>query len=454
MAVVQQHLFTWNTVESASDLDRLRMALSAIPDEELMVRMEIGRGKGRNDYPVRPVWNAALAGIVFGHLHVESLRRELSRNGELRDLCGFDPLKGAGAVPSPGAFSHFIRALFVNQHMIDDMFDKLVDMAEGLLPDFGKTLGVDSKPIDSFGNPTTNKAEDGRRDNDADWGRKEYKGVGKDGKAWSKLVKWFGYKLHLLVDTKYELPVAYEVTKASASDTTHLLPLVNKTKQRHPELIECCEEMSADKGYDSADNNHKLYSENGIKPIIDIRNMWKDCDGPDGTKCLYPDRADHIVYDYRGGVFCVCPSTGEKREMAFNGFDAKRESIKYRCPAAYSEYECKGRSVCHPLGSKYGRVVRIPLEKDPRVFTPTPRSSDGWVKKYAKRSAVERVNSRLDVSFGFELHTIRGMAKMKLRTGLALIVMLAMAVGSIRSNQKHRMRSLVWSVKEPKRKAA
>jgi hypothetical protein len=46
------------------------------------------------------------------------------------------------------------------------------------------------------------------------------------------------------------------------------------------------------------------------------------------------------------------------------------------------------------------------------------------------------------------------MAKMKLRTGLALVVMLAMAVGSIRSNQEYRMRSLVWSVKEPKRKAA
>ena len=62
---------------------------------------------------------------------------------------------------------------------------------------------------------------------------------------------------------------------------------------------------------------------------------------------------------------------------------------------------------------------------------------------YAKRTAVERVNSRLDVSFGFELHTICGMAKMKIRCCLALCVMLAMALGRIKENQAEKMRSLV-----------
>jgi len=53
------------------------------------------------------------------------------------------------------------------------------------------------------------------------------------------------------------------------------------------------------------------------------------------------------------------------------------------------------------------------------------------------------VNSRLDVSFGFELHIIRGMAKMKIRCGLALCVMLAMALGRIKENQAEKRRSLV-----------
>ncbi len=60
---------------------------------------------------------------------------------------------------------------------------------------------------------------------------------------------------------------------------------------------------------------------------------------------------------------------------------------------------------------------------------------------------MERVNGRLDVSFGLERHFIRGLTKMRLRMGLALAVMLAMALGSIRAGQKDRMRSLVKPVR-------
>ena len=65
---------------------------------------------------------------------------------------------------------------------------------------------------------------------------------------------------------------------------------------------------------------------------------------------------------------------------------------------------------------------------------------------YKKRTAVERVNSRLDVSFGFERHYIRGLQKMQLRCSIALCVMLAMALGRIKEKQKKRMRSLVHAV--------
>jgi len=80
---------------------------------------------------------------------------------------------------------------------------------------------------------------------------------------------------------------------------------------------------------------------------------------------------------------------------------------------------------------------------DRRLFTPLARSSYAWKRVYAKRTAVERVNSRLDVSFGFERHFIRGLAKMRLRVGLALVVMLAMALGRVKEKQKEKMRSLV-----------
>jgi len=45
-------------------------------------------------------------------------------------------------------------------------------------------------------------------DPDADWDRKTKRGERSDGTLWEKLSKWFGYKLHLLIDSHYELPLA------------------------------------------------------------------------------------------------------------------------------------------------------------------------------------------------------------------------------------------------------
>ena len=59
------------------------------------------------------------------------------------------------------------------------------------------------------------------------------------------------------------------------------------------------------------------------------------------------------------------------------------------------------------------------------------------------RTAVERVNSRIDGAFMFEHHYIRGKDKMEARVTIAFIVMLAMALGRIRQNQPSLMRSLV-----------
>ena len=78
-----------------------------------------------------------------------------------------------------------------------------------------------------------------------------------------------------------------------------------------------------------------------------------------------------------------------------------------------------------------------------RIFTPIARPTDKWQKAYNLRTSVERVNGRIDQVLGFEHHTIRGKDKMEMRVTLALVVMLAMALGRIRIGQRDKMRSLV-----------
>jgi len=88
--ISQRQLFSWKEIENLGDLERFSMLLEYLPDEELMQTLERHRGKGRDDYPVRAIWNSILAGIVYQHQSIESLRRELMRNAQLRQLCGFD----------------------------------------------------------------------------------------------------------------------------------------------------------------------------------------------------------------------------------------------------------------------------------------------------------------------------------------------------------------------------
>jgi hypothetical protein len=452
MAIIAQgRLFSWRKIEARSDLDRLKMVLEVIPDEALMRKLERLRAKGRDDYPVRAVWNSLLAGVVYQHVSVASLRRELMRNGELRELCGFDPARGVGAVPSESAYTRFMQNLFECGPQIEEMFDGLLDRLRAVLPELGKHLAIDSKAIRSAGKPS-DKGPDGRRDRDGDWGVKTYRGRDKSGRLWKRMKGWFGYKVHLIVDTVYEVPVGFEVTRASGSDTSRLLPMMARLEDRHEWVVDRAEDLSGDKGYDSQENNRELYDRYGIKPIIDIRHDWKD---GEETRSLYPDEVDNIVTDEKGSIFCVRQSMSDARQtervpMVFYGFEKDRKTVKYRCPAAVYGSQCAEREACS--WSRYGRIVRVGLGQDRRRFVPVPRSSYKWRRLYHGRTAVERVNSRLDVSFGFERHFIRGMKKMELRVGMALVVMLSMALGSIELGKPHRMRSLVWTTK--RRRAA
>ncbi len=373
MATISQPwLFSWKEIDEASDLDRLRLVLGALPDEALVSFLEQRRGRGRDDYPIRPMWNAVIAGIVFQH------------------------------------------------------------------------------PNAATGKPVRDKKKlaepDGRRDTDADWGVKTYKGTRKDGSTWDKVTRWFGYKLHLMVDSVYEMPPAFSVDIASSSDMKNLTPLVEDLKGHHQEIYDDINELSADKGYDSSENNSELYDDHNIKPVIDKRELWKE----KKYETLFPNRYDVFCYDEAGSVYCSCPSgkrgEDELRELAFVGFEKDRDTLKYRCPAAAFGFNCSGRVECEELAQSgvgdFGRTIRVPMETDRRIFTPIARPTGKWTKAYNLRTSVERVNGRIDRVLGFEQHTIRGKEKMEMRVTLALVVMLAMALGRIRADQADKMRSL------------
>jgi hypothetical protein len=433
----QPSLFSWQEVEATSEMSRLTRLLDVLPDQPLLDALATERAGKRDDYPLAALWRTLLAGIVFGHPSLASLSRELGRNGQLRDLCGFDPLRGDRAVPPDWVWSRFIPKLVRHQGLIDAMFAGLVERLRRLLPDFGRDLAIDGKAIGAWS----------RADPEASEGFKNYEGEDEGGDPLQKTQKWFGYKLHLIVDANYELPVAFELTGAKEAESPRLMPLIEKLEAEHPELHEGVQTLAADRGYDDGGDKAALYDDHAIVPLIDTRDFFGGAMQP-----LDEQRHDTIYFSPTGEVVCkVDPFEPEPERafaaMQFMGFEKDRATLKFRCPAAAFGLECKNRQACRCFPAvrdgEYGRVVRVPIERDRRIFMPLHRHSQGFARGYKRRTAVERVNARIDQIYGFERHFIRGKAKVRLRLGLALLAMLGTAVAWVEMKKPENVRSLV-----------
>ena len=86
-------------------------------------------------------------------------------------------------------------------------------MVEHELPDFGRYMAYDGSAVESHSIGKFNRKASETSDTHADWGKHETKGVDKKGNVWKKVKSWFGYCLHVIVDSDSGLPVDYEVTK-------------------------------------------------------------------------------------------------------------------------------------------------------------------------------------------------------------------------------------------------
>lgn len=146
----------------------------------------------------------------------------------MKEICGFEPFQ---KIPKDYIYSRFIKKLSHHYELVEKIFNKLVFEVQKELPDFGKKLSGDGKAVHSLAFPNKNNHDlkpDGRRDIDADFGVKKYSGVDENGKKYEKTKSWFGYKFHIISDSKYELPVAFEITKASLSEGKEMKKLLEK----------------------------------------------------------------------------------------------------------------------------------------------------------------------------------------------------------------------------------
>jgi hypothetical protein len=419
----------WEVVEQASDLERLRLLLNSLDDEALMQELEKDRKQRRDDYPVRVCWNCLLAQHLLGHAKVSELLRELRRNPTLRRAVGMDPHKGEEAVPTKDAMSRFTTKLSGARYRrkVQELVDQLVEQVREYLPDLGQHGAVDSTALRTWARGRAKPEESS--DPEADWGRKTRRWTDAEGKVHEEVRKWFGYKLHLVVDTRHEVPLTWKVTRASAADNPEVIGLLEGLRDRHPQIR--VQTLAGDKAYDDGPLIETLHEEWGIRAVFDLRETSKD--GEDGE--VIPGSGNMVLGD-DGQVYCYYKKGPEvvQQPLVYWGFEARRGCQKWRCPAAVHGGRCPERDRCGP--SAYGRVVRVKCQKDWRRFGPMPHGTKQRKRRYNGRTACERVNSRLKTGLALDDLHVRGKARIELRVAASLIVLLGMAKGHLQRKAK------------------
>jgi hypothetical protein len=417
---VTKPLFAWDCLEDSPTLKTLQQLLDTLPDEKLLASLEAARGRGRNDYPVRVLWRCLVLAIALRHPTMEHMLAELRRNESLRKLIG---IESEETVPMKWNLSRFLDTLGREPHLtlLHQVFNQIVRRLGEVVPDLGEHTAGDATAL----NARRKKDEEAKKEvaeglPQASGGRKEY--TDDEGKV-TKVVEWFGFKLHLLTDVKNEVALAYRITDTKTGDAETLPLILADAQENLPKGR--IRTLAYDKAGDT-NGVHELLFGARIKPLIQNRSLWKDQEeqmlpGHDGNS--------NIVYDEAGTLYCYdrVSEPMVRHRMAYIGYEPKRETIKYRCPAMHEGWECPMSAQCN-TGKSYGLTVRVRREIDLRRFPSIPRATKKFERLYKGRTAVERVNGRLKVFWGADDGNVTGSRRFFAHLGTVMVVHAVFAV--------------------------
>jgi len=416
---ITKPLFAWDALEDSPALKSIRVLLEAIPDHALLESLRAARGKGRDDYPVEVLWGTLLLAIALRHVSTDACLEDLKRNPALRLLIG---VAAEDKVPDADNMSRFLAKLGEEPHLthLRGVFDVMTKRLGLVVGDLGKDTAGDSTGL-------SGRAAMSEKLRDAEFeqglpqptgGKKEYKDD--DGKV-THVVEWFGYKLHLLVDVKHEVALAYHITDTKAGDNERIPELVEQAKKNLPDGR--IKTLAYDKAADDGAVHEFLHDEK-IAPVIENRNFQLE----EPEKVLGGRTPLNIVHDQAGTVFCYdrVSDTPVRHPMAYIGHEAERGTLKYRCPARHHGFDCPSDATCNSE-REYGLTVRVKQEIDLRRFPSIPRATKQFERLYAGRTAVERVNGRLKIFWGIDDGQVYGARRFHGHVGAVMVVHLAFA---------------------------
>ena len=401
--MAQAHYTTqWRGAQDA--IAELSAVFDELDDTALVEYIRGCRHNGRPGYEPRAMWRAYIASFILNLPHTNALIRRLEDEPELRRTCGF-----GDTLPHRTTFNRFIRRLAERPDLVESCFTESTRQLKMLLPDLGDEVAIDSTTVRSHCNPNRKKVSDPQ----ASWTAKNAARAKTGGKEWHH-----GYKVHMVADANYGLPLAHVVTTAKRNDSPELPQVIEHAEALYPWFQPSV--AIADRGYDSA-SNHEYLHQKGIVPIIRIRRK--------ANAALHEG-----IYTKQGIPTCM-----GQVPMEYVRSDPEKGHL----------YRCVG---CHLKDSNRGGIRHCDDEvwEDPkqniRLFGVVRRGSPQWKALYAKRQAIERVFKSMKESRRLERHCVRGLQQIKLHAATSALTFQATVLARILAGEPDRMRWMVRQV--------
>lgn len=352
-------------------MDELSRVLDFPEIARLIGALKETRWTGRPGYPIRSMIGMALAKSLYA---IPTWTRTIELVHEHPALAAV--IAPDSELPSVYACYRFAAKLREHKPLLDRCIAEILSAIREDEPMIGWDVAIDASDMPAYANGQRFVSNGGRErsgdefsDPDASWGHRSAVSTRKGG-------GFYGYRLHLAVCSKTELPLAWRVETARTHETLSVAPLLDKlhTLGINPETC------VFDKGYD----NNRVYGDcagRDVAPVIPLRQTPDVKRGEDEPPCC------------------------EHGAWKFAGADRKRGATKWRCPSG----ECKPASI---------------WVKADRLHSLIPRHTERWAKLYRRRASVERQFGRLKHEWGLAPLRVRGIERVCLHADLAILTQL------------------------------
>ncbi|MFB5663137.1 transposase [Alteribacillus sp. HJP-4] len=222
----------------------------------------------------------------------------------------------------------------------------------------------------------------------------------------SQNVWWFGYKVHLAVDTNSQMILHSMMSSGNLNDGKAAIPLLKGINHLFPRHKWSYAMMDA--GYDYEPVYKQIHAMNRYSLIAYNKRR----------------EPEPVGFDRHFAPTCV-----REHSYRYDSFDPKYKTVKYTRPK-----ECKDCPLAHD--SLCQKVFKMKIETHLRRYSSPARGSKAWETLYKQRSSVERVNGYLKEHFPLDNIRHRTGQKAKAHVDMVTLIYNSMKLANFRLKTK------------------